>query len=203
MKFIITLLSIFSLSSIAPAQAAVRYIDDNLFIYIHSGPSTQFRIMGSVNAGTPVDVKQWDKEAGFAQIEDDRGRIGWVDTNYISETPPALTQLPLIQQELEETKQVLAEIEQSNNQVLLDKAHTIEEQGVQITNLIAEKDLLTQEIDSLKLSNETLQTRLNNQSEDVQMQWLIRGGAVLGAGIFLGLIIPFLPRRRKKDPHWT
>nr|WP_238486468.1 TIGR04211 family SH3 domain-containing protein [Motilimonas eburnea] len=188
---------------VAPVSAQAQYISDNLIVYIHSGPSTQFRIIGSLNAGSPVTVKQQDNEANFTQIQDTRGRIGWVETKFVSDEPPALTLLPELRQELAQTKQTLTETEQSHNQVLLDRDHTIEQQSNEIKQLLEQQTLLTQDIEALKLKNETLQTRLDNQSETVQMQWLIRGAAVLGAGVFLGLVIPFLPRRKKKDPNWV
>ncbi len=188
---------------VAPASAQGQYISDNLIVYLHSGPSTQFRIMGSLNAGSPVTVKQHDNQTEFTQIQDTRGRVGWVESKFVSQDPPALTLLPQLQEELAQTKQALAETEQSQNQVLLDKDHTIEQQANEIKQLLEQQSLLTQDIEGLQLKNETLQTRLDNQSETVQMQWLMRGAAVLGAGIFLGLVIPFLPRRKKKDPNWV
>ena len=203
MKLILTLLSILSVSILTPVQAADRYINDNLFIYIHTGPSTQFRILGSLNAGAPIDVKQWDKGAGFAQIQDSKGRVGWVEDKYVSENPPAVTFLPAVQQELAETKQTLVEIEQRHNQLIIGKDHQIAEQSAQIAELIDQQLLLSKEIKDVKLTNKSLTTQLDNQSESVQMKWLISGGAVLGAGIFLGLAIPFLPRKKKKDPRWN
>ena len=64
------------------AQAAERYVSDDLFIYLHSGPSTQYRIVGSVNAGSKVDVQQWNTETEFAKVIDPKGRTGWVETNF-------------------------------------------------------------------------------------------------------------------------
>ncbi|MFO6424316.1 TIGR04211 family SH3 domain-containing protein [Motilimonas sp. KMU-193] len=203
MKSYISFLIILVASFTAPVSAQGQFISDNLIVYIHSGPSTQFRIIGSLNAGSPVTIKQQDSEAEFTQIQDTRGRIGWVESKFVSDEPPALTLLPQLQQELAQTKQTLAEAEQGHNQVLLDKDHTIDQQANEIKQLLEQQALLTQDIEALKLKNETLQTRLDNQSETVQMQWLIRGAAVLGAGIFLGLVIPFLPRRKKKDPNWV
>lgn len=203
MKSFISFICMFFVLLVAPASAQGQYISDNLIVYLHSGPSTQFRIMGSLNAGSPVTVKQHDNQTEFTQIQDTRGRVGWVESKFVSQDPPALTLLPQLQEELAQTKQALAETEQSQNQVLLDKDHTIEQQANEIKQLLEQQSLLTQDIEGLQLKNETLQTRLDNQSETVQMQWLMRGAAVLGAGIFLGLVIPFLPRRKKKDPNWV
>ena len=39
-------------------------------------PST--RILGSVKAGEPLEVKAVNQEAGFTQVVDGRGREGWI-----------------------------------------------------------------------------------------------------------------------------
>lgn len=203
MKILTSLFTFTLLLTSYSATAADRFISDKLFVYFHSGPSAQYRIIGSVNAGTKVQVKQYDTNTGFAQIEDERGRVGWVETKYVSEQEPALKQLPKVIAELEETQATLANIEQSNNQVLIGKDQALSEQNDTITALMTEKQALTDEIIQLKADNAQLQTQLDNQSEDVQMRWLSYGGAVLGAGIFIGFIIPFLPRRKRKDPNWV
>ena len=65
-----------------------------------------------------------------------------------------------------------------------------------------DKKTLTEKIRKLEVQNAGLESRLETQDEEVQMQWLLRGGAVMGAGIFVGIIIPFLPRRKKKQSSW-
>jgi SH3 domain protein len=36
----------------------------------------------------------------------------------------------------------------------------------------------------------------------MQMDWFIRGGAMVGAGILLGILLPMLPRRRSRSDRW-
>lgn len=60
------------------ALADTRYVSDNIFTYIHNGPGTQYRILGSVKAGEPLEVKAVNQEAGFTQVVDGRGREGWI-----------------------------------------------------------------------------------------------------------------------------
>ena len=58
--------------------ADTRYVSDNIFTYIHNGPGTQYRILGSVKAGEPLEVKAVNNDAGFTQVVDGRGREGWI-----------------------------------------------------------------------------------------------------------------------------
>ncbi len=55
-KLIITVL--FTLLAAPAALAADRYISDDLFTFMHSGPNNTYRIMGSVNAGSKVQLLQ-------------------------------------------------------------------------------------------------------------------------------------------------
>ncbi len=46
-----TLLLLVLISLASSASAAIRYVSDDLFTYIHSGPGTKYKIIGSVNSG--------------------------------------------------------------------------------------------------------------------------------------------------------
>ncbi|MGL6176871.1 MAG: TIGR04211 family SH3 domain-containing protein, partial [Vibrionaceae bacterium] len=51
-----------TLSLAAPSLCAQEsYISDELFIYMHAGPGTEYRILGSINAGVPVKVMGAEK----------------------------------------------------------------------------------------------------------------------------------------------
>ncbi len=45
----------------APTFAQDRYIADKLFTYMHSGPSNQYRILGSIDAGEKVKLIEVNK----------------------------------------------------------------------------------------------------------------------------------------------
>lgn len=52
----------------APTFAQDRYIADKLFTYMHSGPSNQYRILGSIDAGEKVKLIEVNKESGYSQL---------------------------------------------------------------------------------------------------------------------------------------
>ncbi|MGO1296709.1 MAG: TIGR04211 family SH3 domain-containing protein, partial [Vibrio sp.] len=57
------LLCMVLLSLIAtPLLAQEHYISDELFTYMHSGPTNKYRIIGSVNAGEKVKILDENKE---------------------------------------------------------------------------------------------------------------------------------------------
>jgi len=54
------------------------------------------------------------------------------------------------------------------------------------------------------LQNEigTLQSQISNMDQSNLMRWLTYGGLVAFGGVILGLILPYLPRRRKRRDDW-
>ena len=66
------------------SEGEIRYISDDLFTYLHAGPGRNFRILGSVVAGTRVTLLQEDTEKNFVEIIDDKQRTGWVDAEFIN-----------------------------------------------------------------------------------------------------------------------
>ena len=61
-----------------------HYIRDDLFIFLHTGPGRNYRILGSVEAGTPITVLDRDADAEFTQVTDDEGRKGWIESKYVT-----------------------------------------------------------------------------------------------------------------------
>lgn len=71
---------------------------------------------------------------------------------------------------------------------------------------IAELEASNQELDAQAEQSRrqvrALQARLETQEEDLLMRYFMYGGGVAGAGLLVGLIVPHLPRRRKKRDRW-
>jgi SH3 domain protein len=194
----ITFLALTSLHT----SGANLYVSDQLFTYMHSGSSAQFRIVGSVNAGTAIRLLQHNKATGYSKVVDTKGRTGWIDTKYITKKTPAILRLPQVEEILSKAQSELKSIGDQNKISLDDKQNRLSQQIKVNNQLIAEREQLSNTIKSLQLDNIKLQTRITNQSEEVQMQWLMRGAGVIIMGIFIGLVVPHLPRRKKKNDTW-
>ncbi len=94
-KLIITVL--FTLLAAPAALAANRYISDDLFTFMHSGPNNTYRIIGSINAGSKVQLLQANKDTGYTQVRDDRGRTGWVQSKFVTNQESMAIRLPRIE----------------------------------------------------------------------------------------------------------
>ncbi|MGB1239841.1 MAG: TIGR04211 family SH3 domain-containing protein, partial [Pseudomonadales bacterium] len=84
MKNTLKCLSVALLFSAAQSWAVDRYISDELFTYMHSGPSAQYRITGSINAGSKVTLLESNRGGGYSKVRDNRGRTGWVSTKFVT-----------------------------------------------------------------------------------------------------------------------
>lgn len=93
-----------SLALAFPALAQTRYISDDLYVFMHSGPSNQFRIVGSVNAGTKINQVEFNQENKYAKIVLENGREGWVEAKYLNRSPGLVAQLEQVKSQLEKAK---------------------------------------------------------------------------------------------------
>ncbi len=196
--FITTLSLMFCLS----ASDETRYVSDDVFIYMHSGPGLQYRITGTINVGSRVTTLKSDAKSKFSRVRTDSGKIGWVKDDELQTTLPAKSMLPTVQKQLQEAQNKLQNIAQENSETLDQKTQSIIEKDNLIAALVSEKKTLQQTITELEAANLELDLLQDTKDERVKMEWMMYGGSVLFFGLLIGLMIPFLPRRKKKREHW-
>lgn len=182
--------------------AATQYVSDNLSIYMHSGPSLQYRIIGTIEVGTPVSTLQYNDKTKFMQVKSPTGRVGWVKSDEIQKQPPAKSLLPEIQKQYQESQDKLKTINDENQQAMSDTEQAIIDKDSLIAQLDSEKRVLRETIADLEQRNMELDLLQDTKDERVKMEWLMYGGSVLFFGLLVGLIIPFLPRRKKRTDSW-
>lgn len=185
-KTTLILLMIISLAS--SANALTRYVSDDLFTYVHSGPGTKYKIIGSVNAGEPIKVLQTNKDAGFTEIKDPKGRSGWINSKYISRQPGLQERLAKL--EIQFTK-LNTQLTAAKDNL---KSHSNKVHELENTNSI-----LNEELEQVKVLNASLNEILDTKKNDLLLRWFSYGGMVGGIGLLLGLILPSLMPRRKKS----
>lgn len=173
-------------------QTSQAFIIDDLFIYMHSGAGNQYRILGTLNAGTQIQLTGVSRN-DYSQMIDDKGRETWVETKYITEQPG----LRFVVAELNAQ---LAESTDLNNQ--LDSQLNNAKEN--ITNLNENSSKLNNEIATLKNQLASTQAKIKTQDTDMQKQWFFTGAIVLGIGLILGLILPRLggSRRTSNIDNW-
>lgn len=181
------------------ASAAPRYITNDLFIYMHSGPGNNYRIVGTANAGEKVNEIDYDSDSQYAQIQLSSGKEGWIEADKLTNTPSLQNRLSATQQKLKDAQQKLGTLQQSSLQNTQTSAKQLKQLQQQLKDEKSRTQELTTKLTNILADNKKLSAKVNSFEQSIQMQWLIRGGMVAGVGLIIGLIIPYLPRRRKRN----
>lgn len=213
------LLAVLVTVPVASAQQT-RYISDSLAITLRSGAGNQYRILKSLDSGTPVTVLQTDEENGWSQVQASDGTEGWVLTRFLMDQPSARAQLrqaqatiqhltdnsqPLRKQvlELEQSKQALQarvdKLTASNSGLSKQLQHVKEISSNAITTdqqnkkLMENNQMLQNRLGVLKAENERLK-------DDSNKEWFMNGALAVIFGVILTLVIPRLvPRKKRSD----
>lgn len=168
------------------------FIIDELSIYMHTGPGTKYRIVGTINAGS--EIKTTGKsDKGYSEIIDDKNRNAWVETKYIT-TKTGL-------------RYVLAEL---NGKIASSSDYTNQLDG-EVNQLRSSVEILTKEktklltqLKQVEAQLKTTQAKVKDQDTKILTQRFYNGAIVLGVGLILGLIIPrFFARRRSSMESWS
>ncbi|GEA60359.1 TIGR04211 family SH3 domain-containing protein [Vibrio comitans] len=186
----------------APAAwAQTRYISDNLFTYMHSGPNAQYRIIGSVDAGAAVTLVQTNKNSGYTEIVDQRGRKGWVESKYVTNTEGMATRMPRLEKELAQVKAELAGFNEKAEQEQEGLVRSLETRNTQISEMEVNYKKVSDQLLSAQTEVRELRARLDTQKEDLLLKYFMYGGGVAGLGLLFGLLLPHVIPRRKKSPN--
>ncbi len=187
----LTLVGMMLLSPNLLAEGQPRYISDNVFLYILNGPGTDYRILGSIEAGQPVTLLS-ETQGDYSKIIDHKGREGWVPTNLISSTPSFREQVSTLTNELNETKAKLAEVLSSTN----NHSDEVDELKAKLSEAEAMLNKTTQERDNLKVA-------VDHSAQEAQFALWREGGLIAAAGLVVGVILVYLPRpQRRNKKRW-
>ncbi len=195
---------LFAMLAAPAAFAQDRYIADKLFTYMHSGPNNSYRIIGSVDAGQKITFLQANKQTGYTQIQDNRGRKGWVESKFVTSQESMALRMPKLEKELAEVKAKLANARQSADSEKAGLISSLDSRNSQISDLEQNYSEISQQLTSVQTENRELRAKLDTQKDDLLLKYFMYGGGVAGLGLLFGLILPHLiPRKRKSPNGWA
>lgn len=191
-------IAILAITSACALLASVRagaeeraYISEDLYVFLHRGPSTQFKIVGTLAAGTPITVTARNDDSGYAEVSDGQGKSGWVEARFLTDNVSRRARL-------EEVERDLAEVQQSH-QGSGAKLASYEEE---VRRLKTDNAKLDSKNSLLESEVKRVRNELAASDQDHQMTWFRNGAIVLGAGLLLGLLIPRLSMPRRRNNPW-
>jgi SH3 domain protein len=214
-SFICLILSICA----ASAAAEQRWVSDEFEVMMRSGKGNRQSIVRQLKSGTRLEVLETDSDEGYTRVRTGSGAEGWVLSRYLVRTPTARLRVPELEQKLRESQTNLSRISnelkqlkssrssleseigelQSSNSSQASQLERItrlssdtikvDQQNIQLKQRLAENE---QQIGKLEVENQQLASRANRE-------WFLIGGAVLTAGLLLGLILPRIRWRKKSS----
>ncbi|MFW6346243.1 MAG: TIGR04211 family SH3 domain-containing protein [Halomonas sp.] len=176
------------------------WVSDALTTYVRSGPTDGYRIVGTLTAGEPVE--RLETNGDYTRVRDADGDAAWILSDELQDSPGAQVRLPELEQRVAELD---AELEGINDEweertaTLRQDLETSEQRAGELEERNRELD---DEAEEARSTVRELQARLDTQEEDLLLRYFMYGGGVAGAGLLVGLIIPHLPRRRRKRDRW-
>lgn len=196
------LLSSILLSVILQANTTTRYVSDDLHTYIHSGPGTKYKIIGSVNAGERIKLIQKNAKGTYFQIKDSKGRNGWISSKYVSKQASLKERLPKLETQVTKLKAQLNSAKDNANKDKEGLEGSLKSYKIQVTELQNTNSKLNEELQKVQALNRNLNAKLDTQKDDLLMRWFTYGGMVAGGGLLIGLILPSLIPSRRKKARW-
>lgn len=177
-------------STVIPADAKIGFISDDLFLYFHSGPGTQYRILGTISAGEEVQVTSEVKN-DYIQIVDEKNRQGWIDAAYLTDTPGLRIVLAELNEDLANKSVEVTTLVDNLAVVEDDLANTKQQlKDIQITNT---------ELDN---QNTLINAELDDKDLNMKVTWFSYGAGVLVLGLLLGLILPKFFNKKSSYSSW-
>ncbi|XKE46457.1 SH3 domain-containing protein [Halomonas organivorans] len=181
-------------------QAPGHWVADDLSTYVRSGPTDGYRIVGTLTAGEPVAVLE--TQGDYARVRSQSGDEVWVPSSDLQDTPSAQVRLPELESRVEELSAELSGINETWESRMASLTETLEVRERRIAELEQRNHALASESEASRSTIRELRARLDTQEEDLLMRYFMYGGGVAGAGLLVGLIVPHLPRRRRKRDRW-
>ena len=196
-------ITLLALSALTPAHAdQKRYVSDELSTWVRSGPGDQFRLLGKLNAGEQVELLQTNDATKYGQVRDAEGRTVWIPLSQLSDNPSLRTRVPQLEQQVKDLTAKLANIDNSWNQRTAEMQNKVASSDSVINGLKEQNQKLKNELIVAQKKVNAANVQLDDKQRTIIMQWFMYGGGVLGVGLLLGLLLPHMVPRRKKNDRW-
>jgi SH3 domain protein len=176
---------------VLPAFAQPGHIADDVYTFYHSGPSNEYRITGRIRSGEPVEILKRDASTDYVQVKLESGRTGWLPGDQVAEGQSTLARLPAL-------KAALSEKSAATSQ----QTEEIEQLRAELSDVKTSNQSYSNELQTLHTQIKSLNHQIENMDDSNLMRWLTHGGLVALGGVVLGLMIPYLPKRRKRSSEW-
>jgi SH3 domain protein len=204
----------------ASAHGETRYITDKLSVELRRGPSTEYLILRSLDAGLAVEVLEQTPD-GYARVRvaDGQGTEGWVLSRFLSTERSARDrvaaaerasgeararvgdlerQVAVVTAELGETKTALDHTRENHDHVSRELSN-IKTAAANVVEIQEQNESLRQKLIERERQVEELTAQSGALASRSRQSWFVVGAGVLFGGVVIGLIAPTLRRKRRSE----
>jgi SH3 domain protein len=218
--FCMVLLTLLTITSYAAVEK--RYVSDQLWLQLRSGPGSDFRILKALASGSHLIYMEETEDKNYTKVTTDKGVEGWVLTRFLEDEPVAKEKLMFAQRKLVKIQAELDTLKTQSNALSQEKKSLSGDR----TSLTREKGNLQKELKRIKgISANALQldsknTKLTKRNQELEIKletltadntrlkdnkertFMIIGGGLIILGLVLGLAIPAM-RGGRKAAGWS
>ena len=197
----VTFSSLIIFGSISLVHAETQYVTENLNTYLRKGAGDNFKIAGAIQAGEQVTVL--NRQERYSLIRDSRNREAWILNSELTSTPSSKNENPKLKAQVQELTMKLNRIDSDWQQRTEEMKRRSDDSNQKSSQLLEENSQLKRELEITKNKNRDLEALLDAGKREIAIQWFIYGGSVLGVGLLLGLIIPVIMPKRRRNDGWS
>ena len=178
-------------AKVSASSEKPAFVIDALSTPLRSGPGNEYRTISTVRAGESVTFIGDNPANGYIKIRDVSGNEGWLSGEYITYAASPKADLSALKQQLGQQEMIAAqfELERQNLQQAVVAAET-------------ERDNAKKEAELAKQTAAQLTARLADENPDLMQNKMVIGGGILAVGLFLGLILPAITPKRRRNDRW-
>lgn len=200
-KIIKITLSALLLGSAVNAVAETAYVTENLNTYLRKGAGDNFKIAGAIQAGEAVTIL--NRQDRYTLIRDGKNREAWILNSELSSTPSSKNENPKLKAQVQELTAKLNNIDNDWKQRTAEMQRRSVDSNQKSSQLLEENTQLKRELEITKNKNRDLEALLDAGKREIAIQWFIYGGSVLGVGLILGLVLPLIMPKRRRNDGWS
>ncbi len=189
-------------SGVLQAQSDnTRWVSDSLSTYVRSGPTDGYRIVGTLQSGQRVELVA--SQGNYSQVRSESGSLVWIPSADLQEVPGQAERLPQLEQRVAELSAELGSINETWETRVQGMQETLDSRKTLIEELEAMRTALNEELSATQSELRSVQARLGDENRGAMMDYMVYGGSIAGVGLLLGLILPSMFRRRKRNDGWV
>lgn len=178
----------------------VRWVSDELTTYVRSGPTDGYRIIGTLTSGEPVTLLETSGD--YSRVRSESGDTVWIRSSELQAERSIREQAPQLRDQVASLNTELEGINAEWESRMSVMTETLQAREARINELETHNAELGTQYDQARDTMRGMQARLDTQEQDLLIRYFMYGGGVAGAGLLIGLLVPHLPRRRKKNDRW-